>query len=186
MKTSENNNGKFWMIGIAIIFLLSFSSSSIQAQEEKPKLDFSGFGRTYAGVLYSNGDLTILQNTLDLTLKYRRKKVGFAANAFYYQYPYQQDYFGIRELYMDIFTKKVDIRIGKQQIVWGQADGVFITDIVSPLNLTEFLLWDFNEIRMGVTAIKAKFYPHQNHNFELVYIPVFMPTLAPAVGTIWR
>jgi hypothetical protein len=87
---------------------------------------------------------------------------------------------------MDIYSKKLDLRIGKQQIVWGQADGVFITDIVSPLNLTEFLLWGFDEIRQGVTAVKAKYYPHQDHNLEFVWIPVFTPAILPKEGSIWR
>jgi len=55
--------------------------------------------------------------------------------------------FRLHEIYLDLYFKKFDIRVGKQQIVWGKADGVFITDIVSPLNLTEFLLPDFDEIR---------------------------------------
>lgn len=40
-----------------------------------------------------------------------------------------------------------------EEVVWGKADGVFITDIVSPLNLT-----DFDKIRSGVYAkIKYNF-----------------------------
>lgn len=156
-----------------------------QAQTEEPLLEVNGFARNYTGILYENGDFSILQNTLDLTLKHKRDNVSFLANPFYYQYPYQEDYFDFRELYMDIYTKKLDLRIGKQQIVWGQADGVFITDIVSPLNLTEFLLWDFNEIRIGVTAVKAKYYLHPDHNIEAVWIPIFTPSITPDSSSIW-
>jgi len=157
-----------------------------QAQEKAPKLELNGFMRNYTGVLYETGDFSIVQNTLDLTLKHKRKNISFLANGFYYQYFNQKDYFDVRELYMDIYTKKVDIRIGRQQIVWGQADGVFITDIVSPLNLTEFLLWDFNEIRMGVNAVNLKYYPTQDQTFELVWIPIFTPSIVPSGNSIWR
>ena len=177
--------GKIYVRALALSFSVLLSSL-LFAQEDEPQLEVNGFVRNYTGLLYNNGDFSILQNTFDLTLKHSRENISFLANPFYYQYPYQDDYFDFRELYMDIYTKKLDLRIGKQQIVWGQADGVFITDIVSPLNLTEFLLWDFNEIRMGVTAVKAKYYPHQDHNIEVVWIPVFTPSILPDSNSIWQ
>lgn len=169
-----------------LIVLLLFFSFVSQAQEKEVKTELNGFMRNYTGVLYNSGDFSIVQNTLDLTLKHRRKNISFLANGFYYQYFDQKDYVDVRELYMDIFTKKVDFRIGRQQIVWGQADGVFITDIVSPLNLTEFLLWDFNEIRLGVNAVKTKYYPTQDQTFELVWIPIFTSSILPDANSIWR
>lgn len=172
--------------GILILGGLLLSTTKIQAQEKEPKVEVNGFVRNYTGVLFNNGDFSILQNTLDLTLKHKRKNISFLANPFYYQYPSQEDYFDFRELYMDIYSDKLDLRIGKQQIVWGQADGVFITDIVSPLNLTEFLLWDFNEIRQGVTSVKAKYYPHQDHDIEIVWIPIFTPSILPDDNSIWK
>ncbi len=166
--------------------VLLLSSLTAWAQDEAPKLEVDGFVRNYTGVLFDNGDFSILQNTVDLTLKHKRDKVSFLVNGFYYQYPTGEDYFDFRELYMDFYSEKLDLRIGKQQIVWGQADGVFITDIVSPLNLTEFLLWDFNEIRIGVTAVKATYYPHPDHDIEIVWIPVFTPSILPDGNSIWR
>lgn len=174
-----------YKILFALAVLLSqIVTTRINAQEEA--LEINGFARNYTGLLFDNGDYSILQNTLDLSLKHRRKNIGFFANPFIYKYSYQDDYFDFRELYVDIYTEKLDLRIGKQQIVWGQADGVFITDIVSPLNLTEFLLWDFNEIRMGVNAVKAIYYPHPDHDIEVVWIPSFTPSLLPGEGSIWR
>ena len=92
--------------------------------------------------------------------------------------------FRLREIYLDMYFSNVDIRIGKQQIVWGKADGVFITDIVSPLNLTEFLLPDFDEIRTGIISAKFDYYVG-NSTFEAIWIPQFTPTERPAQGSIW-
>jgi len=91
----------------------------------------------------------------------------------------------LREAYIDLSTPFLDIRIGKQQIIWGKADGVFITDIVSPKNLTRFLLPDFEEIRMGITAIK---FNHQigNHGVEAIWIPAFTPNELPDHSSIWK
>jgi hypothetical protein len=175
----------------SILVLLTLALSilgytSVQAQE----VEVDGFVRNYTGLLLNNGNYSILQNTLDLQLSHKRENISFMANPFVYQYPGAgsglDDYFDFRELYIDFYTDKLDVRVGKQQIIWGQADGVFITDVVSPLNLTEFLLWDFNEIRMGVNAVKATYYPHDDHDLEVVWIPSFTPSILPSEGSIWR
>jgi hypothetical protein len=90
----------------------------------------------------------------------------------------------MREIYLDLYFKNVDIRIGKQQVVWGKADGVFITDIVSPLNLTEFLLPDFDEIRIGVYAAKFDYY-FGNSTIEAIWKPVYAGNELPGPGSIW-
>ena len=113
-------------------------------------------------------------------------KFALYANPYYFQYPNKEDEFNLREVYVDIYLDKFDFRFGKQQIVWGQADGVFITDIVSPLDLTDFLMRDFNEIRIGVNAAKINYYPSLDHSFELVWIASFTPSILPADGSIWQ
>lgn len=90
----------------------------------------------------------------------------------------------LRELYLDLYFNNFDLRIGKQQIVWGKADGAFITDLVSPLNLTEFLLPDFDEIRIGVNAVKFDYYLG-NNTFEIIWLPNFTPAEKPGDGSIW-
>jgi hypothetical protein len=142
-------------------------------------LDLNGYIRTYQGVLLNdNYDFVINQNTLDLKLSYNKSNASLFANPYFYQNSDNENQFDIRELYMEFTTNNIDLRIGKQQIIWGQADGVFITDIVSPKNLSEFLLRDFDEIRIGVTAIKANIYTANDYDIELVYIPTFTATIS--------
>jgi hypothetical protein len=90
----------------------------------------------------------------------------------------------LKEAYLDLYFDQVDLRIGKQQIIWGKAEGVFITDVVSPKDLSEFLLPEFDEIRIGVNALKADVYIGPT-TFELVLIPVFTPTVQPESDSIW-
>jgi hypothetical protein len=152
----------------------------IQAQT----VDISGFARTYEGIKYSDGDFSIIQQTLNLNFEKRGEKVDFVANPMMYTYNADSLDFNMRELYMDLFFKNFDLRIGKQQIVWGKADGVFVTDIVSPLNLTEFLLPDFDEIRMGVISTKLDYYIG-NSTIEAIWIPQFTSSKRPASNSIW-
>lgn len=62
------------------------------------------------------------------------------------------------ESFVDFYFDNLDVRIGHQLIVWGQFDGTFITDFVSPLDLTEFLAQDFTDIRLAVPAALASYY----------------------------
>jgi len=148
-------------------------------------VDIHGYARTYLGVLTNDShDYAISQNTLDLKLEGSLGLGGFYANPYLYQYPNQAVELGLREAYMDIFFDNVDMRFGKQQIIWGKGDGVFITDIVSPKDLSEFLLRDFDEIRMGITAVKADYYIG-NNILEMVWIPTFTPTKMPDTSSPW-
>ncbi|NOY96946.1 MAG: hypothetical protein GXO81_11385 [Chlorobi bacterium] len=161
-----------------ILLLLAFQFTIAQNP------DISGFARNYTGVLFDNGDFAILQNTFNLNISKMGDRIAFKANPLLYHYNGDSLDLRLRELYVDLYFNNFDIRIGKQQVVWGKADGVFITDIVSPLNLTEFLLPDFDEIRIGVNAVKFDYY-FGNSTFEVIGIPVFTPTERPAAGSIW-
>lgn len=165
----------------ALFLFLLFNISDSRAQS----LELTGYVRHYTGVLLQgDNDYAIIQNTLDLNFEHSRDVVAFKANPYMYHFYDSRLEIDLREAYLDIFFESMDIRIGKQQIIWGKADGVFITDIVSPKDLREFLLPDFNEIRLGVTAVKFDYYLGDN-TFELVWLPVFTPTRMPAEGSIW-
>ncbi|MBT6764713.1 MAG: hypothetical protein HOA90_09295, partial [Prolixibacteraceae bacterium] len=165
--------------GLILILLLMANQITIA---QNP--DISGFARNYTGFLYDTGDFTILQNTFNLNLSKMGDKVAFKANPLMYHYNADSLDLRMRELYLDLYFNNFDLRIGKQQVVWGKADGVFITDIVSPLNLTEFLLPEFDEIRTGVNAVKFDYYLG-NNTFEVIWLPNFTPTEMPATNSIW-
>ena len=148
-------------------------------------LSWSGYARNYTGMLAAqNNEYAIIQNTFNLNIEQSKDKAAFKVNPYIYQYPNQDMEIGLREAYLDIYFKSMDVRIGKQQIIWGKADGVFITDIVSPKDLSEFLLRDFNEIRMGITSLKANYYLGDN-TFEFVWAPTFSSTLMPNENSLW-
>lgn len=165
----------FWFLLFLSLFIIKSNAQSLK---------WSGYVRTYAGVLLQEDNGYIIQNTFNLNSEHSMDKVAFKVNPYIYQYPKQDLDIGLREAYMDIFFNVVDIRIGKQQIIWGKADGVFITDIISPKDLSEFLLRDFDEIRMGITSVKLDYYQGSN-TFEIVWAPIFTSTRMPDVNSIW-
>jgi len=164
-----------------LIFSICIGLNSVLAQES----DISGYVRNYTGMLTTGtNDFSIIQNTLNLDITGSKGNIAFKANPFMYQYFDKDIDFDLREAYLDIYLNNFDIRFGRQQIIWGKADGAFITDIVSPKDLSEFLLPDFEEIRMGVNAIKLDYYL-QSNSFELVWIPIFTATKLPDQSSIW-
>ncbi len=165
------------------IILIMLITASVYTKAQN-NVDISGFARTYEGVRVDSGDFAIIQQTLNLNFEKRGEKIAFKANPMIYFYNADSINFRMREIYADMYFKNFDLRIGKQQVVWGKADGVFITDIVSPLNLTEFLLPDFDEIRTGIIAAKLDYYIG-NSTLELIAIPQFTPTTRPAANSIW-
>lgn len=64
--------------------------------------------------------------------------------------------FEIREWYLDTEMAGVFWRLGKQQVVWGQADGLKILDVISPQSYREFILDDFDDSRIPLWMINAE------------------------------
>ncbi len=165
------------------IFVLLFVLFSLFTYSKG--IDINGYVRNYDGMLLNDTtNFSIIQNTLDLKFSTKSSKVGFFVNPYVYQYNDGEIKFNLREAYIDLYFDSFDLRIGKQQIIWGKADGVFITDIISPKDLTEFLLRDFEEIRMGVTSVKFDYYIGDN-TLEIVWVPVFSSTILPPQNSIW-
>ena len=170
----------FITAGILISLLITFHGFGADS------LSLTGYLENYSGMLLSEGnDFAIIRNTFNLNLEQSKDKIAFKVNPYIYHYQNRDIETGIRQAYIDIFFNSMDIRVGKQQIIWGKADGVFITDVISPKDLREFLLPDFDEIRMGVTALKADYYIGDN-TLEFVWVPVFTPTRYADEGSIWR
>ena len=83
----------------------------------------------------------------------------------------QEDDIELRDTYLDCSIGNLDLRVGKQQIVWGEAVGLFFADVVNPKDLREFILPDLDQIRIPVWAADIEYYIGNNH-IELVWIPI--------------
>lgn len=75
------------------------------------------------------------------------------------------------ENYVDFNAAGLDFRIGAQDIVWGEVVGLFFADVVSALDLRDFLLPSFDIIRIPQWAARAEYF-HGDSHLELVWIPI--------------
>jgi len=69
-----------------------------------------------------------------------------------------------REIYFDIYTENWQFRLGKQQVIWGESDGLRLMDCINPQDLRyEFNLRDSDEgyeyTRIPLWLIKATYFP---------------------------
>lgn len=62
----------------------------------------------------------------------------------------------LREFYVDVYLGDVYLRAGKQQIVWGEADGLKALDVVNPQSFRTFILDDFEDSRIPLWSIKLE------------------------------
>jgi len=77
----------------------------------------------------------------------------------------------LRELYLHArVLKKLNIRIGKQQIVWGETDGLKLLDVINPQYFREFILDNFEDSRIPLWSVKAEF-PIKKLKIQLLWIP---------------
>jgi hypothetical protein len=78
--------------------------------------------------------------------------------------------FELRELYADIDIDSAVVRAGKQQIVWGQADGLKVLDVVNPQSFREFIIDEFDNSRTPLWSVAAQI-PYGDVMLELVWLP---------------
>ncbi|MFN0120996.1 MAG: DUF1302 family protein [Blastocatellia bacterium] len=83
-----------------------------------------------------------------------------------------------RQVLLDDKAGKVDLKLGLQQIVWGQADGLRVLDVINPLDYREFILEDFLDSRRPLWAARADA-PIAGGTLQGVWIPYFLPARLP-------
>jgi len=55
-------------------------------------------------------------------------------------------------------TKSLDIKLGRQIVVWGKSDSIRVTDVLNPLDIREPGLTDIEDLRLPVAMSKLDYY----------------------------
>lgn len=97
----------------------------------------------------------------------------YGINDFYNSAVEQNQRFDIalRENYLDYSTGNWDFRVGRQHVVWGEMVGLFFADVVSARDQREFILPEFDQMRIPQWAVRAEYFANDTHA-ELLWIPV--------------
>ena len=107
----------------------------------------------------------------ELTLEKGHAGAFVSANLVYNAILKDRTGFQLREAYAYYSYEHWDLRAGRQIIAWGVADGLRLTDIISPLDYTKFLAQGYDDIRIPVEGLRLR-YSREKWNFEAVAIPV--------------
>ncbi len=181
---------------LAIFLLLIISINTTNAQEEDNKVKLSGELLTdQQFLLDAPNDWAWNENRL--TLKFDKKITGnskFYSEVWLRNFglpninsstdlynkgildPYNME---VREAYVQLYgflSEKLDIKIGRQRIVWGTADKLNPTDNLNPYDLENIL--DFGRHR-GSDAISFDYYFNSEFSLQGAFIPFFQPANMP-------
>ncbi len=88
----------------------------------------------------------------------RRKNLGNQADV------------ALREFILERRFKKTYVTLGKQQVVWGKADGLKVLDVVNPQDFREFILDDFEDARIPLWTLNIEV-PIQEIDLQILWIP---------------
>ncbi len=74
------------------------------------------------------------------------------------------------ETYLDYSAGAWDLRLGRQHIIWGEMVGLFFADVVSAKDMRQFVLPEFDMIRIPQWAARVEHFQGDVHS-ELIWIP---------------
>ena len=89
----------------------------------------------------------------------------------------------IREFYADITWERLFMRLGKQQVGWGEAIGVKMLDVINPQDMRELNQLDFEDSHIPLWMANFTYYPAiMGTSFQLLCIPDIEPNYLPPAG----
>lgn len=145
----------------------SFNTAENKLQQQEWQLDIEYDVGLWGGDLKAIGRLRF--DTVD-DLNQRSTADTYSAVA----KPFATEDWGsveLRELYWETFGDNSFWRIGKQQVVWGEADGLKLLDVINPQNFREFVLDDFDDSRIPLWMLNAEFTLTENGVLQVLWIP---------------
>ncbi|MCC6809514.1 MAG: hypothetical protein IT381_18945 [Deltaproteobacteria bacterium] len=107
-----------------------------------------------------------------------RRQAFFFFNAANPRWDYVLD---LREAFVDVYTRYVDIRLGNQVFTWGQNEGVSPIDVLNPIDARDVLA-QTDLFKVPVPAVQATVALGDKGSLRAVWIPFFIPNKANLYG----
>ncbi len=188
----EESEVAWYDLGGYISFLGAYNYAQSAASAYMPPdepMDFSGLSRAR----------TKLNLALDMRLsenwKSRLEMMGWydASWAIHGRDNYTETVLSTYERFYDLkdayvqgtLTPSLDLKIGRQIVIWGKSDSIRITDLINPLDTREPGMVDIKDLRLSETMTKLDYY---FDDYGLSAIIIHEPRLAiePAFGSDYR
>lgn len=190
---------------LAWILLASLNAAAFQFEGEQGKLSVSGYleergiyafyenspdedPSTEAGLevkgTYSSWFASKLQIKGVDDGKVIDPRNGRLFNQFDLIYQDKNPYIDVSEAYLDLYTGKVDCRVGIQKFAWGRLDEINPTDNLNTEDYTEGAINEEVDRKIGVPAIKINGYS-DFCNVEIGWVPRYVPYRLPTAEERW-
>ncbi len=169
-------------------------NNEVEENETESSIEISGYLKTEVGVYtgdgtsrnalksHNQGDLHKAEGTLKLFINGELGEDssfhaelqaigdtegidGYKTHRNYTQYDY------LRELYIDTAFGGFDFRLGKQQVVWGKADGVKFLDIINPTDYREWGQNTMEDSRIPLWMAVVEKDLGDNSSLQFVWVP---------------
>lgn len=167
---------------IILLFALLYAAISTHAQTDEESIwRIKGFVDTYHAMRTDEPNNLMSSRTRvrgEIGRDFGRSSLFVSLNATYNAILKERTGFELREAYLDHTENHWGLRAGRQLVIWGAADGLRITDLVSPLDMTEFLAQDYDDIRMPVNALRL-FVFNDKVRVEAIAVPAFEGYVLP-------
>ena len=158
-----------------IAALLCAFPRPVQAQDEDSlQIGVKGFVDTYHALRTDEPNDWMSSRTRvrgEVTIEKGHAGAFVSANLVYNAILKDRTGLQLREAYGYYSDDRFDLRAGRQIIAWGVADGLRLTDIISPMDYTEFLAQDYDDIRIPVGGLRVR-YSQEKWSLEAVAVPV--------------
>lgn len=183
-----------------IIGLMVLVASSVYGIDVAENVTISGVVKNETASHLKMGEFMKIENTVQMGVEYTPTDYLhlFGFFRFYYDavFDAEEQYESVkselfrtnvtndwlRELYVDFLSDRLDVRLGRQQVVWGTADGVKILDAVNPTDMREFTLDNYADSRIPLWMVKLEYAPTVNGTFQFLAIPDFQANYISPVG----
>ena len=165
-------------VATALFILVAFVTTCIFASrayaQEGLNLQINGFVDSYHALQTGYPHKVMSSRTrlrLEMRVDYGEASLFSSVNLAYNGSIKDQTGAFLREAYFDYAGRFLEVKAGRQIVTWGVVDGLRITDLISPMDYTEFMANDYDDIRVPVNAINLK-YPGESFSAEVVFVPV--------------
>ncbi|OGX18356.1 MAG: hypothetical protein A3K83_06365 [Omnitrophica WOR_2 bacterium RBG_13_44_8b] len=181
-----------------LVLLLCLTTSLAFADD---RFQFNGYIKNEIGLRTKEQSyLQKNKNIFELAAQYKLMEdelVLFGKAKYFYDFAYTKDKLDkaghymqhiqrtewLRDLYLDYNKGPWFLRLGKQQVAWGQSDGIAILDRVNPFDLREYWQPDFVDLRIPLWMANINYAPKLNSNLQLLFIPDFEESQAAPPGS---
>lgn len=145
---------------IAALLFCMFPHPALAQDEDSLEVKVKGFVDTYHALRSEQPHDWMSSRTRirgELTLEKNNTGVFVSANIVHNSILKNRSGLQLREAYAYYSNDHWDIRAGRQIVVWGVADCLRLTDIISPMDYTEFLAQDYDDIRIPTNGLRIRY-----------------------------